>query len=132
MFTLSIQTIVTGQMLNIKVHVLLLIASSSAQRLFSRQATINCPGGSRVGVLGPQVSTKGESITRIWGLGVRGQSHWSRGQAFLHLYNPRSWPICPKICFGRTKKLCGTFVGEWPSWFLNAPVINSLSPSPLF
>ena len=33
--------------------------------------------------------------------------------AFLHLYNPRSWPTSPKICFGR-KKIRRTFGAHGP------------------
>jgi len=59
-----------------------------------------------------------ESITVIWsrapsGDQVRALGHGVRGQsplklnAFLHLHNPRSWPISPKIFFFRTKNFDG-------------------------
>ena len=55
--------------------------------------------------------------------GVQGQSPWSGGQGSkppeaerrMHYHNLRTRPICPEICFCRTKECRRTSVSTSPS-----------------
>jgi len=53
------------------------------------------------------VRAKCEPITGVWGpSGVQGQNpgqEASKPERILHLYNPRSWSLCPKLCFLQNK-----------------------------
>ena len=70
------------------------------------------------------VSAKREPITEVWGRapsGVQRQNDRGSGvrsplkpNVFLHYYNLRSRPICPKICFSAKQKFSRTFRGVSP------------------
>ena len=71
----------------------------------------------------------GHIVSGAWTFnGVWGQSSWSGGptpmklKALLHLLNPRSWPICPKICFFRTT----IFVVVWGYGPFGSPTASVL------
>jgi len=72
--------------------------------------TVSAAARTYNGVLG-QSSQQGQGAEPL----VRGTKPQNL-KALLHLRNMRSWPICPKICFCRTKNFAGLGTGGMAPW----------------